>query len=74
MSDKTNRDITLRIRVSEEEAKMIEELAEKMEMNKSRLIRNLLLGGLDDAKFLDKVGVLPLVKNIRDLKDKWKGI
>jgi len=68
------RSVQLKIKVTEEEAKKIEELAKKMEMTKSRLIRNLLLGGLDDAVFLNKIGILPLVKNLRDLKDKLSGV
>lgn len=45
-----------------------------MGMNKSRLIRNLLLGNLEDAEFFQKIGILPLVKNLVAFKDKLKGI
>ncbi len=68
------RNVQIKIKVTEEEAKRIDGLAEKMGMNKSRLIRNLLLGNLEDAEFLQKVGILPLVKNLVAFKDKLKGI
>lgn len=68
------RNVQIKIKVTEEEAKRIDELADKMGMNKSRLIRNLLLGNLEDAEFLQKVGILPLVKNLVAFKDKLKGI
>lgn len=58
----------------EEENERIEELAKKMGMPKSRLMRNLALGGLDDSEFLQNVGLLPLIKNLRNLKDKLNGI
>ena len=68
------RNVQIKIKVTEEEAKRIDELADKMGMNKSRLIRNLLLGNLEDAEFLQKVGILPLIKNLIEFKDKLKGI
>ncbi len=68
------RNVQLKIKVTEEEARRIEELAEKMGMNKSRLIRNLLLGGLDDGEFLQKIYVLPIAKKIFEWSDKVRGI
>ena len=68
------RNVQIKIKVTEEEAERIDELSEKMGMNKSRLIRNLLLGNLEDAEFFQKVGILPLVKNLVEFKDKLKGI
>ncbi|WP_419765444.1 MAG: ribbon-helix-helix domain-containing protein [Arcobacter sp.] len=68
------RNVQIKIKVTEDEAKRIDELANKMGMNKSRLIRNLLLGNLEDAEFFQKVGILPLVKNLVAFKDKLKGI
>ena len=64
----------VKIKVTEEEARRIEELAEKMGMNKSRLIRNLSLGNLDDAEFLQKIYVLPIAKRIFEWSDKVRGI
>lgn len=67
-----NKNIQLKILVTEEEAQKIDELAKEMEMSKSRLIRNLVLGGLEDAEFLQKVGILPLVKNLVKFTNQFK--
>lgn len=74
MSEKQNKDITIRIRVTDEENEKIEKLAEKMKMNKSKLIRNLVLGSLDDATLLDNFKVIPLIQNMMALRDKVRGI
>lgn len=52
----------------------MDELAKKMGMTKARLMRNLALGGHEDTEFLQKVGILPLAKNLIDFRDKLKGI
>jgi hypothetical protein len=57
------RDIEIRFRVSKEENERIEELAKKMKMNKSRLIRNVLLGDLGNIEMLNNIGLLPIVQN-----------
>lgn len=62
------RDIKVTVRFTKEENERVEELAKKMGMTKARLMRNLALGGLEDAEFLQKVGILPLVKNLIKLK------
>lgn len=68
------RDIKVTVRFTKEENERVEELAKKMGMTKARLMRNLALGGLEDAEFLQKVGILPLVKNLIEFKDKLKGL
>uniref|UniRef100_UPI004047AED5 plasmid mobilization protein n=1 Tax=Aliarcobacter sp. TaxID=2321116 RepID=UPI004047AED5 len=68
------RDIKVTVRFTKEENERVDELAKKMGMTKARLMRNLALGGLEDAEFLQKVGILPLVKNLIDFRDKLKGI
>ena len=55
------RDILIQIRVSEEENKKIEELAAKLKMNKSKLIRNIVLGEIEDG-LLVNIGVLPIMQ------------
>lgn len=57
------RDIEIRFRVSSEENERIEKLAEKMKMNKSKLIRNILLGDLGNMEMLTNVGLIPIVQN-----------
>ena len=60
----------LTIRFSDKELKEIEELAKKLDMPKTRFIRNLTLSGLDDAKTLDKIGALKGAKKLLDFKEK----
>ena len=62
---------TLCLRFSKEEIKEIEEIAEQLEMPKTRLIRNLTLSGLDDAKLLNKLGVLKGAKKLIDFKERF---
>lgn len=59
------RDIEIRFRVSAEENEKIEKLAEKLKMNKSRMIRNLILGELTDTEMLTNIGLFPIVQNIK---------
>ena len=56
------RDIEIRFRVSKEENERIEKLAEKMKMNKSKLIRNIILGDLGEVEMLNNIGVIPVVQ------------
>ncbi|MCW8894249.1 MAG: hypothetical protein OQK48_03620 [Sulfurimonas sp.] len=68
------RDIEIRFRVSKEENERIEELAKKMKMNKSRLIRNILLGDLGEMEMLSNVGIIPIVQNAMAFYEKnFKG-
>lgn len=46
----------------------IERLAKKHKIPESKLCRNLLMSGLDDAKLLDRLGALKLA----GLVQKWK--
>jgi len=67
------RNIEIRFRVNEEENERIEKLAEKMKMNKSRLIRNIVLGDLTEAELLHSIGLLPLTQKAKALAAKMKG-
>lgn len=64
------REIEIRFRVSEEENERLEKLAEKLNMNKSRMIRNIVLGNIDDFTMLANVGVLPIIQNVMAFYDK----
>ncbi len=55
------RNIKLEIMLTEEENAKIEELAEKLNMNKARLVRNIALGEIEDG-LLIKLGVLPIMQ------------
>lgn len=64
------RDIEIRFRVTEEENERIEKLAERMQINKSRMIRNIVLGDIGDYEMLANIGVLPIVKKAMTFYDK----
>lgn len=68
------RDIEIRFRVSAEENERIEILAEKLKMNKSRLIRNIVLGDIVEYEMINNIGVLPIVqKAIAFYEKNFKG-
>ena len=73
-TEENPRNIQIKIKVTEDEAKRIDELAEKMGMNKSRLIRNLVLGNLEDTEFVTKIGLLPFVQKAKSYYSSLKGI
>ncbi|RLD42059.1 MAG: hypothetical protein DRI88_12020 [Bacteroidetes bacterium] len=60
----------LTIRFSDKELAEIEELAKKLDMPKTRFIRNLTLAGLEDAKTLNKIGALKGAKKLLDFKER----
>lgn len=68
------KDIEIRFRVSKEENERIEKLAEKMKMNKSRLIRNIVLGEIGDVEMISNIGLLPIVqKTLAFYEKNFKG-
>ena len=62
------KEIILRVRLNEDEARIIDELAEKMGMNKSSLIRLLLFANQIDINILKNLKELPLFKRLIDFK------
>ena len=68
------RTVVIMFKVTKEENEKIEELTKKMDMKKSRLLRNLALSNLEDDEFKEKIGFLPLVRKVNEFKDKMKGI
>ena len=69
------RDIEIRFRVSSEENERIQALAEKMKMNKSKLIRNIVLGDLGEMNMMHNIGFLPIVQNVLAFYEKnFKGV
>lgn len=69
------RDIEIRFRVTAEENEKIEKLAEKLKMNKSRMIRNIVLGDLGEMNMLNNIGFLPLIQNFKAFYDKnFRGV
>lgn len=66
--EKINNNLT--IRFSDKELEEIEELAKKLDMPKTRLVRNMALAGLEDAKMLDKIGALKGAQKLMDFKER----
>lgn len=62
---------TISLRFSKEELKQIEEIAEVLEIPKTRLIRNLALTSLDDAKMFNRIGALKGAKKLLDFKERF---
>ena len=63
---KTKIAITIEAEILEE----IDKMAEKLNLNRSQLIENVLSVGLSDARFLKKLGFMDLAKLVMKLKDK----
>ena len=74
------RNINISIRFNDKEFEEISKIAKELNLPKTRLIRNLALSGLDDAKLLSKLGVLKGAIKLKDFKerlenpDKYKSI
>ena len=64
----------LTIRFSDKELAEIEKIAKELDIPKTRFIRNLTLSGLEDAKALNKIGVLKGAKKLIDFKEKLSSI
>lgn len=58
------RDVNIILRVTKEENEKIEAIAEKLKMNKSKLIRNIVLGEIEDG-ILINIGVLPIMQKVK---------
>lgn len=63
--EKNPKDVQLTIRFTSDENKQIEELAEKIGMSKTKLMRNIILGNIDDVNFLQNIGSLPLIQKYK---------
>ena len=70
--DEHPRNTNITIRFTDEEIEEIEKIAKDMDIPKTRLIRNLVLTSLNDAKVLNKIGVLKGVKKFIDFKERFK--
>jgi hypothetical protein len=58
---KQNKDIRIQVRVTQEEAERIHQLAQKLSLTDATMIRNLLTVGMDTADFMEKFGIIDLV-------------
>jgi predicted transcriptional regulator len=62
------RERNLTIRLSEEEYNKIEKIAEKIDIPKTRLARNLIISGLKDAELLEKLGFFKVAEIIQKIQ------
>lgn len=69
--DKEVLDINVTVRFSREEIKNIEEIAKSLDIPKTRLIRNLTLSSLEEAKIFNKIGAFKGVKKLLDFKKRF---
>ena len=60
----------VKVRFSDEEFAKLEKIADKLKMSKAKLIRNVVLGDLNDINLLHNVGILPLIQNIKAFHQK----
>lgn len=58
--------------VGDETVSELDRLATKLHMSRSRLARNLMECGLEDAKVMDLLGLLSLMHKIETLQEKWR--
>lgn len=68
--DKETLTETISLRFTKKELEEIEEIAKDMNMPKTRLMRNLLLTSLEEASFLNKIGILKGAKKFLDFKER----
>jgi len=61
---------TISIRFTKEELKEIEKIANNIGIAKTRLVRNLALSSLDEAKILNKIGALKGAQKLLDFKER----
>jgi len=59
------------VQFEDEVIERIDKLAEKFELNRSQILRNFILMGLEDAEILNKTGVLTVIKISREIRKKF---
>ena len=64
--DQDPKDIKLTVRFTKDENKQIEELANKIGISKSKLIRSIVLGNIDDLDILKNIGSLPIIQKYKE--------
>lgn len=70
--DGETRNVVITIRFTEKEMEDIEKIANNLNMPKTRLIRNLTITNLKDAKFLNNCGVLKNAQKLLEFGDRLK--
>ena len=62
---------TISLRLTKQELEEISIIANDLDMPKTRLMRNLVLTSLEDAKALNKIGALKGAKKLLDFKERF---
>lgn len=58
--------------VGVETVRELDRLGERLNMTRSRLARNLLESGLEDAKLMDLFGLLALMHKVESIQTQWR--
>ncbi|MDQ1282183.1 MAG: hypothetical protein QG630_534 [Patescibacteria group bacterium] len=61
---------TISIRLTKSEMERLEKIAKDIDLPKTRLIRNLVLNSLEEANFLNNIGILKGTKKLLDFKER----
>ena len=61
--------IPVTIRFEVEELSQIDELCQELGLSRQQYIRNVSIGDISEVKLLQQIGLFPLVKKIRELKE-----
>jgi predicted DNA-binding protein len=59
------------VQLEDDVIERVDKLAEKFELNRSQILRNFILMGLEDAEILNKTGVLTVIKIGREIRQKF---
>lgn len=60
------------VRLTQDELEFVDQLAEEIGASRSRVLANLLSSGIEDARMLRAVGILPTAIKLMEVKDRLK--
>lgn len=61
---------TITIRMEKADMKRLERMAKKLGIKRSTFAKNMVLAGMEDAEFLDAVGLFTLMRKIEQWREK----
>ena len=59
------------VQLEDDVIERIDKLSEKLDLNRSQILRNFILMGLEDAEILNKTGVLTVLKIGKQIRKKF---
>ena len=59
------------VQLEDDVIERIDKVAEKLELNRSQVLRNFVLMGLEDAEVLNKTGVFTVMKISREIRKRF---